>query len=359
VLLSLSLKPILTKTKKKIMSTTTKDFTINEKYQKGKDQKIAIRPFFDDRKENMGLEKYGMTLHDGVYHMEDLACLELNGIKRYITGLNEFSPDVKLLPDNEKKAKIKEIRTVVIQLEKELAANVIDEDDPEFWNKVQVLRPDNHIFWSKIHIKVGNDPYFLDPAKDPYDLIKLYAIKAGGFSIVAKDYETAQMKANCRFYLDQIKKTVVTKTKSSKLKNTALSMLQKLYDENQDKLFYVTKLIDANSYQYIKSTPIDILYEDMDKYINGEGDEKSKTKAAIIFTTISNESMENLTLRTVIKDASYYQFITNDNKGWIIESDTKIKLGKTTEEVLEYFKNPLNEEIIDRLVNKVKNYWQS
>ena len=69
--------------------------------------------------------------------------------------------------------------------------------------------------------------------------------------------------------------------------------------------------------------------------------------------------MENLTLRTVIKDASYYQFITNDNKGWIIESDTKIKLGKTTEEVLEYFKNPLNEEIIDRLVNKVKNYWQS
>ena len=46
------------------------------------------------------------------------------------------------------------------------------------------------------------------------------------------------MKANCRFYLDQIKKTVVTKTKSSKLKNTALSILQKLYDENQDKLFY-------------------------------------------------------------------------------------------------------------------------
>ena len=72
----------------------------------------------------------------------------------------------------------------------------------------------------------------------------------------------------------EIKKTVVTKTKSSKLKNTALSILQKLYDENQDKLFYVTKLIDANSYQYIKSTPIDILYEDMDKYINGEGDEK-------------------------------------------------------------------------------------
>ena len=337
----------------------TKDFTINEKYQQGKDQAIAIRPYFDDQKENMGLEKYGMTLHDGVYHQEDLACLELNGIKRYVTGLNEFAPDVKMLPDAEKKAKIKEIRKVIIQLEKELAANVLDEKDPEFWNKVQVLRPDNHKFWGKIHIKVGNDPYFLDPKKDPYDLIKLYAIKAGGFSIVAKDYETAQSTPNCRFYLDQVKKTVNTRTKTSKVKNKALAMLQKLYDENQDKLFYVAKMIDAHSYEYVKSTPIDVLYENMDAYINGLGDEKSTTTAASTFIAIANDSMENLTLRTLIKDASYYQFMTNDNRGWIIESETKVKLGKNNEEILEFFKNPLNEEILDRMLSQVKNYWES
>ena len=337
----------------------TKDFTINEKYQQGKDQAIAIRPYFDDQKENMGLEKYGMTLHDGVYHQEDLACLELNGIKRYVTGLNEFAPDVKMLPDAEKKAKIKEIRKVIIQLEKELAANVLDEKDPEFWNKVQVLRPDNHKFWGKIHIKVGNDPYFLDPKKDPYDLIKLYAIKAGGFSIVAKDYETAQSTPNCRFYLDQVKKTVNTRTKTSKVKNKALAMLQKLYDENQDKLFYVAKMIDAHSYEYVKSTPIDVLYENMDAYINGLGDEKSTTTAASTFIAVANDSMENLTLRTLIKDASYYQFMTNDNRGWIIESETKVKLGKNNEEILEFFKNPLNEEILDRMLSQVKNYWES
>jgi len=341
------------------MSTMTKDFTINEKYQTGKDQKIAIRPFFDDQKENMGLEKYGMTLHDGVYHMEDLACLELNGIKRYVTGLNEFAPEVKILPDVERKAKIKEIRTVVIQLEKDLASNVIEIDDPEFWNKVQILKPDNHIFWSKIHLKVGNDPYFLDPKKDPYDLIKLYAIKAGGFSIVAKDYETAQSIVNCRFYLDQVRKTITSKTKSSKIRNKALANLQKLYDEDADKLFYVTKMIDTNSAQYSRSTPVDVLYEAMDLFINGGGSESSKTKAATLFTSVANDTMENLTLRTILKDGSYYQFITNDNKGWIIESETKIKLGKNNEEVLEYFKNPLNEEITDRLFKQVSNYWDS
>ena len=44
-------------------------------------------------------------LHDGVFHQESLACLEMNGVKRYVTGLNEFAPDVKMLPPKEKKKK--------------------------------------------------------------------------------------------------------------------------------------------------------------------------------------------------------------------------------------------------------------
>ena len=169
-----------------------KDLTIVEKYQQEKKQTVAIRPYFDQENENMGLEKYNMTLFDGVFHHESLACLEQNGIKRYVTGLNEFSPDVKSLPEEQKIAKIKEIRTVVAQLEAELATNVIDPEDENFWSKVQVLRPNNSEFWDKISIKVGNEPLFLDPTVDPYDLIKIYSIEAGGFSIVAKDLETCK-----------------------------------------------------------------------------------------------------------------------------------------------------------------------
>ena len=105
------------------------DYTIVEKYQLGKSATIAVRPFFSPSKENMGLEQYGLSLHDGVFHEENLACLEMNGVKRYVTGLNEFAPDVKMLPKEKKKAKIKEIREVVAQLEAELAANVIEVND--------------------------------------------------------------------------------------------------------------------------------------------------------------------------------------------------------------------------------------
>ena len=65
---------------------------------------IAIRPFFDKNVANMGLEIYDQVLFDGVKHHEQLACLEVNGVIRYITGLNEFSPEIKLLPKEEKEA---------------------------------------------------------------------------------------------------------------------------------------------------------------------------------------------------------------------------------------------------------------
>jgi hypothetical protein len=46
--------------------------------------------------------------------------------------LNEFAPEVKALPEEEQEAKVKQIRMVVAQLEKELAANVVDPEDKEF-----------------------------------------------------------------------------------------------------------------------------------------------------------------------------------------------------------------------------------
>ena len=269
------------------------DVTIIEKYQKDKSRTIAIKPYFDPTKDNMGLEKYNMTLFDGVWHHETIACLERNGIARYVTGLNEFAPEVKKLNKKEQKVKVKEIRKAVCQLEKELAANVIDIDDKDFWNKVQVLRPDNHKFWEKISIKVSNEPMYLDPSVDPYDLIKLYAIEAGGFSIVAKSLEACRMNKN-RFYLDKVKETANTRTNITKTKNKALAALQGLYDKDTTKLLYVAKVIDTNSTQYIKGTPNDVLYENMDNYINGKGADKGIKRAAENFIAVSNSSMEDL-----------------------------------------------------------------
>jgi len=335
-----------------------KNLTIIEKYQQGKDQTIAIRPYFNAEKENMGLEKYNMTLFEGVYHHESLACLERNGIARYVTGLNEFAPEVKMLKGAAKKQKIKEIRSVVAQLEQELAANVIDTEDVEFWNKVQVLRPDNHKFWEKMSLKVGNDALFLDPAVDPYDLIKIYAIEAGGFSIVSSSLEDAKLNGS-RFYLDKVKETTGTRTKLSKIRNKALASLQNLYDTDTSKLLYVSKVADSNSIQYTKATPVDVLYENMDMFINGEGVEKSKKKAAEQFIAVSGSSMEDLKIRAMIKDATTHGMMNSKSDGFIYDKYSGAKLGKRPTEVLEYLKNPLNDETLVRYMAEMEEIWEN
>lgn len=320
---------------------------------------IAVKPFFNDEVSNMGLERYGLSLFEGVYHEEQLACIEQNGIKRYVTGLNEFAPEVKLIRDPEQReAKIKEIRSVVSDLEKEMAANVIEVDDPQFWNKVKLLRPDNDEFWSKISIRCGNIPLYLDPVKDPYDRIRLYAIDAGGFSIVSRSYEDARSRPTpVKFYLDKYEKTATTRTESKKIRNKALAELQKLFDKNITKLLYVAKIVDLNSIQYKKSTPNDVIYDNMDMFINGEGSEKNASRAAQNFLDAVELDMETLKIKSIIRDATYLKFIALKSDGFIYHMSSGTMLGRNPSDVVEFLKNPLNEEILKDLLKKVEKYW--
>ena len=320
---------------------------------------IAIRPFFDSRTSNMGLEEYGMTLFDGVTHTEQLACLENNGVTRYITGLNEYAPEIKLLDPETKESKVRAIREAIAELEKELAANVIEPDDKDFWNKVKLLSPSNTDFWNKIHLACGNEPVYLDP-KDPFDRIKLYAIEAGGFSIVAKSYDDARSKSvPPKFYLDKEEETVMVRTEYKKLRNKALSELQKLFDKNSTKLFYIAKVVDINSTQYRKSTPNDVIYENMDLYINGEGGETNKERAAKSFMEAANTDMETLKIKSIVRDSSFFKYIISKPDGYLYHSKSSSLLGRNVSDVIEYLKNPLNEDILKDLNAACEKYWNS
>ena len=319
---------------------------------------LTIRPFVDNTHDNMGLEKYQMVLFEGVFHEEQIICLENNGIKRYITGLNEFAPEIKNMSPDDRDAAIKDIRNTVEQLERELASNVIDVNDPEFWNKVKLLRPDNDDFWGKIVMRFGNDPVYLDPANDPYDLVKLRAIEHGGFSIVAKSLEHARKEApRYKFYLDRYEETASIKTELKKIKNKAFAELQKMFDKNINKLFYVCKVIDANSTQYKKSTPLDVLYDNMDKFISGETEDRNKRLTAQKFLDVSALDMETLKLRAVIKDANFYKLIATRGDGNIYHMKSGAMLGKNPSDILLYLKNPLNEEILLDVITNTEKYW--
>jgi hypothetical protein len=333
-------------------------FTIVEKYPQNKTGSIAIRPYFESNVSNMGLEKYGLSLFDGVFHEEQLACLEINGVKRYITGLNEFAPEVKSLPADEREAKVKQIRKTVSDLEKELNSNVVDPEDKDFWNKIELLKPSNSVFWDKIILRCGNEPTYLQPDKDAYDLIKLHAINAGGFSMIAKSFDDARTRSvPPKFYLDISEETVVVKTELKKMRNKALAELQKMYDKNANKLLYVAKILDISSTLYTKSTPNDILYDNMDKYINGETVEKNKKLTAEKFLEVSSNDLTTLKLRAIAKDAAYHKYIVTKPDGFIYHLSSSTMLGRNLADVVEFLKNPTNEQITAQIISKVEEHW--
>lgn len=337
------------------------EISIIDKHQALKrESKITIRPFVDGITPNMGLEKYQMVLFEGVFHEEQLACLEYNGVKRYVNGLNEFAPEIKMMNEEDREAAVKQIRGTVAQLEKELISNVLDVNDVDFWNKVKLLRPDNDEFWGKIVMRFGNQPVYLDPANDPYDLIKLRAIEAGGFSLVAKSLEEARRNPVApKFFLDRFEETASIRTEVKKMRNKALAELQKLFDKNVNKLFYVCKVIDANSTQYKKTTPSDIMYDNMDQYINGETVDKDKRKTAERFLEVANSDMETLKMRAIVKDANFYKLLSTRGDGFIYHMKSSTLMGKNPSDVVAYLKNPLNEEILSELTTNVERYWNA
>lgn len=338
---------------------TTKNKTAKKKNFLDTISGLSIKPYTEEGYQNMGLEEYGMVVFPGTTQQEQLAAIERNGQVRYLTGLDEFAPEVQNIRDVEKRnAVIRRIREVVSELEKQFKSNVIDPDDPEFWNKVQQMKPDNEEFFSEISIRCGNEPTYLKPKQDPFDLIKLMAIEAGGFPLVAKSFEDAKaMPKAPKWFLDKEEDTVSTRTEYKKLRNKAIGVLDDLYSKNPIKLLYVTKILEADSARYKKSTPIDVLYEALDEFIAGGGNESSKANAAKSMINTGNLDMETLKLRAIVKDASFYKFISLKPDGMLYHTKKNNMLGRNISDVVEFLRNPMNEDVLSDLLNEVEEYW--
>lgn len=320
---------------------------------------IAIKPYSNPNVSNMGLEEYGYVVYPSTHQMVDMACIMYRGKKRYLNGLDEFAPEVKAIEDDEKrKARIKEIRTIVAELELEKTFNRIDIDDNDFWNKVETFRPDNSDIWARMGIECGNNEIFLNPAQNSDHLLIILAIEAGGYPDIAKSYEDIKSsRRGQKWYLDKQSDSVGTKTTANKVKNKALAKLDEISEEKPMKLFYITKLIQKNSIQYKKSTLPQQIYDDLDGFINGEGFESNIKKAAQQFLSLAELPMKELKIRATIKDANIYNYIQTKGDGLLYEAESNAILGRNVSEAYEKLTNPANEDLLVNLIEKVEKRW--
>ena len=106
-----------------------------------------------------------------------------------------------------------------------------------------------------------------------------------------------------------------------------------------------------------KNTPVDVLYQNMDKYINGETVDKDKKKTAQNFIDISKLDPETLKLRALVKDATYLKLLALKGDGMIYHMDSGQAMGKNSTQVVEFLRNPLNDEILKSLLSTLEKYW--
>ena len=323
--------------------------------------KFTIRPYFE-MVSNMGLEKHKQVLFDGAKHTYEMAAVQEGDSVRYLTGIDPFAPYVELESDPEKKeALIEEIKRIVIASEAKLASNVIKKDDEEWWNKVKKLKPNNIAFWSSANMKLvlNNDPYYLEPTKKVEDLLIYTSIKAGGFPEIAKSLTDARNRVKApKFYLDELEETASIETEVFKLRDEAGALLKGLNSKNRSKFMYVCKVIDPNSTQYKNSTPLDVMYLNMTNYLEGKTHESNKLKAIRNFIDVANLDMETLKLRALVKDSTFYKALALKGDGMIYDMESGSAMGKNPTAVVEFLKNPLNEEVLKRLLGKVEQHWK-
>lgn len=317
---------------------------------------ISIRPYFDPNIPNMGLEKYGQVFFEGTGMMQSLRSIEINGVPRYITGLDEFSDSVKRLPEKEREARIKNIKETVSKLEYEIFFNKVEPDDPNFWEKVN-LKPTNEDFWSQIVIVVGNEPYYLDP-RDPRDLLKIIAAENGGFDDVAPSLEAARnMTKPPKFYLEKRRDVRIEEGKLKMTRDNAIYELVKLRLEEPQKLFWIAKNILPIANSYRKTDKIEILYGDLNDYIEGKSIEKNKKQAPVKFLEWVKKDEEYKQIRAYVLEAIFLKHLVTKGDGKIYIKDTGSMLGGNIEEVVEHLRQPINQSDLDYIQNKIDAIW--
>lgn len=326
------------------------------KYRDYSPTDICIKPYFDPNIPNMGLENYGQVFFEGTAMMQSLRSIDINGVERFITNLDEFSMDIKALPEKEKEARIKNIRQTLAEIEYEIFFNRVDPTDPDFWEKIN-LKPTNREFWSQLYIVVGNLPYFLDP-NDPRDLLKIIAAEGGGFDEVCRSLEEARNSIKPpKFYIEKRKDVRVEDGKLKMSRDRAIYELFKLRMEEPQKLFLLAKNILPISNSYKINDKVEIFYGELNDYIEGTSIEKNKKLAPVKFMDWLKKDQEYLQIRAFVLDGVFLKYLVTkaDNKIYI--KDTGSLLGGNIEECIEHLKSPVNQRDLDFIQEKVEASW--
>lgn len=313
-------------------------------------RKVSIRQYVDPEIFNMGLEKFGLSVFAGALSFggqkEYLGCITRGRSKVYLTGLDINSPTILAIKDKDKREqKQLEISQAKEFIEKQVKAN---------------LDANNEDFWQGQYLDVKVPVLELD-LTNVDDLIKYYNIKGGGYSQIAPSLSAAKKATSnhlYKFYLHEDEIAYAEDAQLKRTRNRAAMELEILFDEDPNKLFYVSKLLLPVYNGFRLRTPPAKVYAELDDFIKGVGKKTDIKKLPKQFIDTCNLSIEELKLKAMIKEALHQGKITKHSEtGELYNKSTGTKYPKTEEQIYEFLMSPVNSDELTDINSQISEYW--
>ena len=318
---------------------------------------IKARPTND----NLGLAENGFTIMPNTSQSEPMICLTReDGSLRYVTGMDEEAKAIRSIEDKDRRAaKILSIRKKVAYLEKAHNGNHEPADhleDPDFWSYVKTFRPDLGDYYSKIRLIYGNDDDYLMPSKNVKDFVIYEAIMAGGFSMIGKDLEDARSR-QLKFYLSVDRRETAKDVSLMRKKNKAGRILDELYEEDTNFMFYLCKVLSPDARSLRQSQSKEVFYAQLQNFIDGKAD-LPVARAVEKFIECAERERDDVTIEALVRDAMFYKSIYERDKA-LFDRNTNTNLGRNVFEVVETLKDTTNSDISQKLFKEIKEkYWK-
>lgn len=285
----------------------------------------------------------GVGLPDNFTIVEELGYQTFFGTKRYLCGLDkEMINYNENLTAEEKKAKTSEIDEIVKRLENFFGPGQLD--------------PTNDALWSNVKLQLDRKTTNLN-LTDPKTEILLYCIKAGGFNTVSPSIDKAR-ESNGKFYLVEPIEYAENRVANTKITNKAISVLEKL-DESKsyDDIFYIAKYLLPSEKGYTKNSPKAMLYEDLNKFIEGQIVKLSKVRCATQFVDATKKPKADIIITSLVKDGLEYGFLYINPSGEIKNNETGGVYGTTIEKAVAHLQNQAYQNEFENLKERVDKKW--
>ena len=216
--------------------------------------------------------------------------------------------------------------------------------------------------WSKYRIELKQKTNLLNLDGDNIDhLIIYYAIKGGGIPCIAPSYDAAvNAPTPPRWYMISPEEQLKIDIAPEKAKNKAIYILEGLFEKGKtEDLFLLHKALISSDRGITKETPRDMLYSDLNKFINGEFAKTDRRRTPVDFVEwaeVLKKDKNFVVAYAHIKDGLYYNMLFEKELS-IYNRQTNAKYPGDLKKASEFIISPANIDEFTNLKAQIKHKW--